>query len=82
MIGVSVSFFALFGFIVVLIFGFVGGVSLGSEYSIMIVNIVFAVVIGVRLLSRVNRMEWIILVFVGIIGVLFGIFVAAALIFS
>lgn len=54
LIGALVLFFALSGLIVALIFGFAGGVSLGLEYLIMIVNIVFAVVIGVCLLSRVN----------------------------
>lgn len=54
LIGVPVLFFVLSGFIVVLIFGFAGGVSLGLEYLIMTVNIVFAVVIGVCLLLCVN----------------------------
>ncbi|WP_241837040.1 chloride channel protein, partial [Klebsiella pneumoniae] len=70
---------ALPGLIVALILGLAGGVSLGPEHPIMTVNIALAVAIGARLLPRVNRMEWTILVSAGTIGALFGTPVAAAL---
>lgn len=73
---------ALPGLIVALILGLAGGVSLGPEHPIMTVNIALAVAIGVRLMPRVNTMEWTILASAGTIGALFGTPVAAALIFS
>lgn len=82
LIGAPVPPSALPGLIVALILGLAGGVSLGPEHPIMTVNIALAVAIGARLLPRVNRMEWTILASAGTIGALFGIPVAAALIFS
>ncbi|ELD6072343.1 ion channel protein [Escherichia coli] len=82
LIGAPVPPSALPGLIVALILGLAGGVSLGPEHPIMTVNIALAVAIGARLLPRVNRMEWTILVSAGTIGALFGTPVAAALIFS
>lgn len=82
LIGAPVPPSALLGLIVALILGLAGGVSLGPEHPIMTVNIALAVAIGVRLLPRVNRMEWTILASAGTIGALFGTPVAAALIFS
>lgn len=82
LIGAPVPPSALPGLIVALILGLAGGVSLGPEHPIMTVNIALAVAIGVRLLPRVNRMEWTILASAGTIGALFGTPVAAALIFS
>lgn len=82
LIGAPVPPSALPGFIVALILGLAGGVSLGPEHPIMTVNIALAVAIGARLLPRVNRMEWTILASAGTIGALFGTPVAAALIFS
>ncbi|HHJ4536568.1 ion channel protein [Escherichia coli] len=82
LIGAPVPPSALPGLIVALILGLAGGVSLGPEHPIMIVNIALAVAIGARLLPRVNRMEWTILASAGTIGALFGTPVAAALIFS
>lgn len=82
LIGAPIPPSALPGLIVALILGLAGGVSLGPEHPIIIVNIALAVAIGARLLPRVNRMEWTILASAGTIGALFGTPVAAALIFS
>ncbi|HEB1328130.1 TPA: ion channel protein [Escherichia albertii] len=82
LIGTLVPPSALPGLIVALILGLAGGVSLGPEHPIMTVNIALAVAIGVRLMPRVNTMEWTILASAGTIGALFGPPVAAALIFS
>lgn len=82
LIGTLVPPSALPGLIVALILGLAGGVSLGPEHPIMTVNIALAVAIGVRLMPRVNTMEWTILASAGTIGALFGTPVAAALIFS
>ncbi|ENC3008962.1 TPA: ion channel protein [Escherichia albertii] len=82
LIGSLVPPSALPGLIVALILGLAGGVSLGPEHPIMTVNIALAVAIGVRLMPRVNTMEWTILASAGTIGALFGTPVAAALIFS
>ncbi|EJZ2264256.1 ion channel protein [Escherichia albertii] len=82
LIGTLVPPSALPGLIVALILGLAGSVSLGPEHPIMTVNIALAVAIGVRLMPRVNTMEWTILASAGTIGALFGTPVAAALIFS
>ncbi|MEK0008406.1 ion channel protein [Escherichia albertii] len=82
LIGTLVPPSALPGLIVALILGLAGGVSLGPEHPIMTVNIALAVAIGVRLMPRVNTIEWTILASAGTIGALFGTPVAAALIFS
>ncbi|HBM9793420.1 TPA: ion channel protein [Escherichia albertii] len=82
LIGTLVPPSALPGLIVALILGLARGVSLGPEHPIMTVNIALAVAIGVRLMPRVNTMEWTILASAGTIGALFGTPVAAALIFS
>ncbi|WDC12639.1 ion channel protein [Escherichia albertii] len=78
LIGTLVPPSALPGLIVALILGLAGGVSLGPEHPIMTVNIALAVAIGVRLMPRVNTMEWTILASAGTIGALFGTPVAAA----
>lgn len=82
LIGTLVPPSALPGLIVALILGLAGGVSLGPEHPIMTVNIALAVAIGIRLMPRVNTMEWTILASAGTIGALFDTPVAAALIFS
>ncbi|EPU6501301.1 ion channel protein [Escherichia albertii] len=82
LIGTLIPPSALPGLIVALILGLAGGVSLGPEHPIMTVNIALDVAIGVRLMPRVNTMEWTILASAGTIGALFGTPVAAALIFS
>ncbi|CDL55849.1 Chloride channel protein [Klebsiella pneumoniae] len=65
-----------------LILGLAGGVSLGPEHPIMVVNIALAVAVGSRLFPRVSSLDWTILAASGTIGALFGTPVAAALIFS
>lgn len=64
-----------------LILGLAGGVSLGPEHPIMVVNIALAVAVGSRLFPRVSSLDWTILAASGTIGALFGTPVAAALIF-
>lgn len=82
LVGAPVSTSALPGLIVALILGLAGGVSLGPEHPIMVVNIALAVAIGSRLFPRVSSLDWTILAASGTIGALFGTPVAAALIFS
>ncbi len=82
LVGAPVSTSALPGLIAALILGLAGGVSLGPEHPIMVVNIALAVAIGSRLFPRVSSLDWTILAASGTIGALFGTPVAAALIFS
>ncbi|GHK57540.1 hypothetical protein KPZU09_72760 [Klebsiella pneumoniae] len=49
-----------------------GGVSLGPEHPIMVVNIALAVAVGSRLFPRVSSLDWTILAASGTIGALFG----------
>ncbi|HDS8973721.1 TPA: ion channel protein [Raoultella ornithinolytica] len=73
---------ALPGLVAALVLGLAGGVSLGPEHPIMVMNIALAVAIGSRLFPRVSSLDWTILAASGTIGALFGTPVAAALIFS
>ncbi|MGE0968817.1 ion channel protein (plasmid) [Klebsiella sp. WOUb02] len=82
LVSAPVSTSALPGLIAALILGLAGGVSLGPEHPIMVVNIALAVAIGSRLFPRVSTLDWTILAASGTIGALFGTPVAAALIFS
>ncbi|HBC7114763.1 TPA: ion channel protein [Raoultella ornithinolytica] len=82
LIGAPISTGALPGLIAALVLGLAGGVSLGPEHPIMVMNIALAVAIGSRLFPRVSSLDWTILAASGTIGALFGTPVAAALIFS
>lgn len=82
LIGAPVSPHALPGLVVALILGLAGGVSLGPEHPIMVINIALAVAIGARIFPRVTPLDWTVLASAGTIGALFGTPVAAALIFS
>ncbi|VED48095.1 Chloride channel protein [Raoultella terrigena] len=61
LVGAPVSTSALPGLIAALILGLAGGVSLGPEHPIMVVNIALAVAIGSRLFPRVSSLDWTIL---------------------
>ena len=82
LIGAPVHVSALPGLLVALVLGLAGGVSLGSEHPIMVLNIALAVALGGKLFPRVAPLDWTILASAGTIGALFGTPVAAALIFS
>ncbi|MDU0060109.1 ion channel protein [Klebsiella pneumoniae] len=82
LIGAPIATGALPGLLAALILGLAGGVSLGPEHPIMVVNIALAVAVGSRLFPRVSSLDWTILAASGTIGALFGTPVAAALIFS
>ncbi|EPG9695825.1 ion channel protein [Klebsiella aerogenes] len=82
LIGAPIATSALPGLLAALIIGLAGGVSLGPEHPIMVVNIALAVALGSRLFPRVSSLDWTILAASGTIGALFGTPVAAALIFS
>lgn len=82
LIGAPISTGALPGLVTALVLGLAGGVSLGPEHPIMVMNIALAVAIGSRLFPRVSSLDWTILAASGTIGALFGTPVAAALIFS
>lgn len=82
LIGAPVHVSALPGLLVALVLGLAGGVSLGPEHPIMVLNIALAVALGGRLFPRVAPLDWTILASAGTIGALFGTPVAAALIFS
>ncbi len=82
LIGAPVNVSALPGLVVALIIGLAGGVSLGPEHPIMVLNIALAVALGGKLFPRVAPLDWTILASAGTIGALFGTPVAAALIFS
>ncbi len=80
LIGAPIATGALPGLLAALIL-LAGGVSLGPEHPIMVVNIALAVAVGSRLFPRVSSLDWTILAASGTIGALFGTPVAAALIF-
>ncbi|MET3704662.1 ion channel protein [Citrobacter sp. UYEF32] len=82
LIGAPVHVTALPGLLVALVLGLAGGVSLGPEHPIMVLNIALAVALGGKLFPRVAPLDWTILASAGTIGALFGTPVAAALIFS
>lgn len=82
LIGAPIATNALPGLLAALILGLAGGVSLGPEHPIMVVNIALAVALGSRLFPRVSSLDWTILAASVTIGALFGTPVAAALIFS
>lgn len=82
LIGAPIATNALPGLLAALILGLAGGVSLGPEHPIMVVNIALAVALGSRLFPRVSSLDWTILAASGTIGALFGTPVAAALFFS
>ena len=82
LIGAPISTGALPGLVAALVLGLAGGVSLGPEHPVMVMNIALAVAIGSRLFPRVSSLDWTILAASGTIGALFGTPVAAALIFS
>lgn len=82
LIGAPVHFSALPGLLVALVLGLAGGVSLGPEHPVMVINIALAVALGGKLFPRVASLDWTILASAGTIGALFGTPVAAALIFS
>lgn len=82
LIGAPVHISALPGLLVALVLGLAGGVSLGPEHPIMVLNIALAVALGGKLFPRVAPLDWTILASAGTIGALFGTPVAAALIFS
>ena len=82
LIGEPINTTALPGLVAALVLGLAGGVSLGPEQPIMVMNIALAVAIGSRLFPRVSSLDWTILAAAGTIGALFGTPVAAALIFS
>lgn len=82
LIGAPISTGALPGLVAALVLGLAGGVSLGPEHPVMVMNIALAVAIGSCLFPRVSSLDWTILAASGTIGALFGTPVAAALIFS
>ncbi|MDF2778738.1 MAG: ion channel protein [Enterobacteriaceae bacterium] len=82
LIGAPVATSILPGLLCALIIGLAGGVSLGPEHPIMVINIALAVAVGARLFPRVTALDWTVLASAGTIGALFGTPVAAALIFS
>lgn len=82
LVGAPVALNALPGLALALMLGLAGGVSLGPEYPITVINIALAAAVGKRLLPHVPATDWVILAASGTIGALFGTPVAAALIFS
>jgi H+/Cl- antiporter ClcA len=70
---------ALPGLALALVLMLAGGVSLGPENPIMVVNGSLAVLLGLRLLPRVAPPEWLSWSVAGTIGAMFGTPVAAAL---
>ncbi|WP_447868231.1 ion channel protein [Rahnella aceris] len=82
LIGAPVAVSALPGLALALMVGLAGGVSLGPEHPITVINIALVAAIGSRLLPAVPTTDWVILAAAGTIGALFGTPVAAALIFS
>ncbi len=81
LIGAPISTGALPGLVAALVLGLAGGVSLGPEHPVMVMNIALAVAIGSPV-PRVSSLDWTILAASGTIGALFGTPVAAALIFA
>ncbi|STT04071.1 Chloride channel protein [Klebsiella michiganensis] len=68
LIGAPVSPGALPGLLAALIVGLAGGVSLGPEHPIMVINIALTVALGSRLFPRVSALDWTILASSGTIG--------------
>ncbi len=68
LIGAPIATGALPGLLAALILGLAGGVSLGPEHPIMVVNIALAVAVGSRLFPRVSSLDWTILAASGTIG--------------
>lgn len=73
LIGAPVHVSALPGLLVALVLGLAGGVSLGPEHPIMVLNIALAVALGGKLFPRVAPLDWTILASAGTIGALFGL---------
>lgn len=82
LIGAPVAVNALPGLALALMLGLAGGVSLGPEHPITVINIALVAALGARLMPTVPTTDWVILAAAGTIGALFGTPVAAALIFS
>ncbi|MFO6297035.1 ion channel protein [Rahnella selenatireducens] len=82
LIGAPVAINALPGLALALMLGLAGGVSLGPEHPITVINIALVAALGARLMPKVPTTDWVILAAAGTIGALFGTPVAAALIFS
>ena len=82
LIGAPIALNALPGLALALMLGLAGGVSLGPEYPITVINVALVAAAGRYLLPKVPTMDWVILAAAGTIGALFGTPVAAALIFS
>ncbi|MFC7493790.1 MULTISPECIES: ion channel protein [unclassified Nocardioides] len=73
---------ALPGLALALVLMLAGGVSLGPENPIMLVNASLVVLIGMRLLPRVASPAWMGMSIAGTIGAMFGTPVAAALLLT
>lgn len=82
LIGAPVALSSLTGLALALMLGLAGGVSLGPEYPITVINIALAAAFGARFMPKVPTTDWVILAAAGTIGALFGTPIAAALIFS
>lgn len=82
LIGAPVAVSSLTGLALALMLGLAGGVSLGPEYPITVINIALAAAFGARFMPKVPTTDWVILAAAGTIGALFGTPIAAALIFS
>jgi len=82
LIGAPVAVNALPGLALALMVGLAGGVSLGPEHPVTVINIALVAWLGGRLMPKVPTTDWVILAAAGTIGALFGTPVAAALIFS
>ncbi len=76
LIGAPIATGALPGLLAALILGLAGGVSLGPEHPIMVVNIALAVAVGSRLFPRVSSLDWTILGQMRFVDILSGIIVA------
>ncbi|WP_082597971.1 ion channel protein [Kitasatospora sp. Root107] len=82
LVGPPVSPYVLPGLIVASILALAGGVSLGPENPITMVNIALAYWLGRRFMPSAGPVLWIALAAAGTIGALFGTPLAAALILS
>ncbi|WP_039058848.1 ion channel protein [Enterobacter sp. Bisph1] len=82
LIGAPIAINALPGLVLAMLLGLAGGVSLGPEQPVMVMNIALAVALGARIFPRVAPLDWTILASAGTLGALFGAPVAAALIFA
>ena len=70
------------GLAIVAILALAGGVSLGPESPIMVINAAIVVAVGVRLVPKVDQNQWMGLSTAATLGALFGTPVAAALMLS